>query len=101
MAEKQIGPASFVVINDDIRKANNEVIVSSDDNHFTARGGVSKAILAKVGPDVRRQLDYYGNRQFRQGQIAVTTGGDWNRRAVIHAAVIDSKQRLSCEPPPI
>lgn len=89
IAEMQIGRASFVVINDDIRKANTEIIVSSDDNHFTARGGVSKAILAKVGPDVRRQLDYYGRQQFRQGQIVVTTAGDWNRRAVIHAAVID------------
>ena len=89
VAEKQIGDASFVVINDDIRRANTEIIVSSDDNHFTARGGVSKAILEKVGPDVRRQLDCYGTQPFRQGQIVVTTGGDWNRRAVIHAAVID------------
>jgi O-acetyl-ADP-ribose deacetylase (regulator of RNase III) len=89
VAEKQIGGASFVVINDDIRKANTEIVVSSDDNHFTAGGGVSQTILAKVGHDVRRQLDYYGSQQFRQGQIVITTGGDWNRRAIIHAAVID------------
>jgi len=89
IAEKQIGGGSLVVINDDIRKANTEIIVSSDDNHFTARGGVSKMILGKVGPNVRRQLDYYGSQQFRQGQIATTTGGDWNRRAIIHAVVID------------
>lgn len=89
IAEKQIGSGSFVVINDDIQKANTEIIVSSDDNHFTARGGVSKAILGRVGPDVRRQLDYYASQRFRQGQIVITTGGDWNRRAIIHAAVID------------
>jgi O-acetyl-ADP-ribose deacetylase (regulator of RNase III) len=89
ISETQIGGGSFVVINDDIQKANTEIIVSSDDNHFTARGGVSKVILGKVGPDVRRQLDYYASQQFRQGQIVVTTGGDWNRRAIIHAAVID------------
>lgn len=89
VAEKQIGHTSFVVINDDIQKANTEIVVSSDDNHFTARGGVSKAILAKVGPEVRQQLDYYCKQQFHQGQIVVTTGGEWNRRAVIHAAVID------------
>jgi O-acetyl-ADP-ribose deacetylase (regulator of RNase III) len=89
IADKQIGGGSFVVINDDIRTANTDIIVSSDDNHFRARGGVSKLILGKVGPDVRKQLDYYGGQQFRQGQIAITTGGAWNRRAIIHPAVID------------
>lgn len=75
VAEKQIGAASFVVINDDIRNANTEVIVSSDDNHFTARGGVSKAILAKVGPDVRRQLDL-----LRKAAVSSRAGSGHNRR---------------------
>lgn len=87
--DKQIGVSSFVVINDDICHAASEVIVSSDDNHFTARGGVSKAILAMLGPEVRQQLDHFERKEFRQGHLAVTTGGNWNRRAVIHAAVID------------
>jgi O-acetyl-ADP-ribose deacetylase (regulator of RNase III) len=89
VAEKYVGRASFVVIHDDICHAATDIIVSSDDNHFTARGGVSKAILHKLGPDVRRQLDYFGTKQFRQGQLAITTGGTWQRRAVFHAAVID------------
>jgi O-acetyl-ADP-ribose deacetylase (regulator of RNase III) len=89
IVDKQIGAASFVVINDDICRASSDVIVSSDDNHFTARGGVSKAILKMLGPAVRQQLDYYERKEFRQGHLVVTTGGNWNRRAVIHAAVID------------
>ena len=90
--EKDYGSASFQVIQDDICKALTDVIVSSDDNHFRAQGGVSKAILDKTGPDVRRQLDYFESRIFRQGHLAITTGGDWKRRAVFHAAVIDLEE---------
>jgi O-acetyl-ADP-ribose deacetylase (regulator of RNase III) len=89
IVDKRIGRASFVIINDDICRAATDVVVSSDDNHFSARGGVSKAILQKAGPEVRRQLDYFEAKQFRQGHLAVTTGGQWDRRAVFHAAVID------------
>jgi O-acetyl-ADP-ribose deacetylase (regulator of RNase III) len=89
IVDEQIGASSFVVINDDICHAASDVIVSSDDNHFTSRGGVSKAILKMLGPGVRQQLDYYEGKGFRQGHLVITTGGHWNRRAVIHAAVID------------
>lgn len=92
IVDRQIGRASFVVINDDICQAATDVIVSSDDNHFTARGGVSRAILQRLGPEVRRQLDYFDTKQFRQGHLAVTTGGQWERRAAIHAAVIDLEE---------
>lgn len=87
IAEKQIGASSFVVINDDIRNARTDIIVSSDDNHFTSWDGVSKAIVDKAR--VRSQLEQYARQQFHQGQIVVTTGGEWNCRAIIHAAVID------------
>jgi O-acetyl-ADP-ribose deacetylase (regulator of RNase III) len=87
-----VGAASFVVLVDDLRNAGTDVIVSSDDNHFTARGGVSKAILDKAGTEVRRQLDAFATHRFRQGHLAITTGGDWRVRAVIHAAVIDLDQ---------
>jgi O-acetyl-ADP-ribose deacetylase (regulator of RNase III) len=89
VAEKQIGQVRLTVINDDIRHTTMEVIVSSDDNHFTARDGISKILLDKLGADVRRELDHYQKAGFRQGQVAVTTGGNWGRRAIIHAAVID------------
>jgi O-acetyl-ADP-ribose deacetylase (regulator of RNase III) len=87
--DRQLGHSRLLVINDDIRNAATDIVVSSDDNHFTARSGVSKLLLEKLGPNVRRELDHYGKAGFRQGQIAITTGGDWNRRAVIHPAVID------------
>jgi O-acetyl-ADP-ribose deacetylase (regulator of RNase III) len=43
----------------------------------------------RSAPTFAGSLIYYGKQQFRQGQVVVTTGGDWNRRALIHAAVID------------
>ena len=89
IADKELDGWSFLAIKDDIRNARTDIVVSSDDNHFRAEGGVSQCILEKVGQDVRRQLDYFKAQGFRQGQVVITTGGDWNRRAVIHAVVYD------------
>jgi O-acetyl-ADP-ribose deacetylase (regulator of RNase III) len=89
LADKDLDGWSFLAIKDDICNARTDIVVSSDDNHFRAEGGVSQRILQKVGQDVRRQLDYFKAQGFRQGQVVITTGGDWNRRAVIHAVVYD------------
>lgn len=89
LADAQIGPSKFVVINGDILTANTDVVVSSDDNHFTARGGVARAILRKSGQPVVDELKYFQALPFRQGQIVMTSGGDWKLRAIVHAAVID------------
>jgi O-acetyl-ADP-ribose deacetylase (regulator of RNase III) len=89
VVDRQIGQSRLLVINDDICNAATDIVVSSDDNYFTARDGVSKLLLDKLGPSVRRELEHYRSVRFRQGQLAITTGGDWGRRAVIHAAVID------------
>lgn len=92
VVDRQIGQSRLLVVNDDISNAATDIVVSSDDNYFTARDGVSKLLLDKLGPSVRRELEHYRDRRFRfrQGQVAITTGGDWEgRRAIIHAAVID------------
>jgi len=91
LADTEIGPtkSKFVVINGDILTASTDVVVSSDDNHFTARGGVAKAILRKAGEPILKELSRVRACQFRQGQIALTSGGEWKCRAIIHAAVID------------
>lgn len=84
-----IGKTKFDVINGNILDSRSEVIVSSDDNHFTARGGVAKAILEKGGGSVLEELSHYRRKNFRQGSIAITTGGEWDCRSIIHPAVID------------
>jgi O-acetyl-ADP-ribose deacetylase (regulator of RNase III) len=35
------------------------------------------------------RLKHFQSHRFKQGQIAITTGGDRERRAIIHPAVID------------
>ncbi|HYC61607.1 MAG TPA: macro domain-containing protein [Thermoanaerobaculia bacterium] len=89
LKDVEIGHTKFSAIHGDILEAPTDVVVSSDDNHFTARGGVAKAILKRVGSGPRRELEHFRRCGFRQGQIAITTGGKWKRRAVFHAAVID------------
>jgi O-acetyl-ADP-ribose deacetylase (regulator of RNase III) len=89
LAERDVGTASFLVLIDDILNARTDVIVTSDDNHFTARGGVSKAVRQRGGDEMQRQLDAFKRHPFRQGHVVVTTGGSLPVRAVIHAAVID------------
>ena len=72
-----IGKTKFDVINGNILDSRSDVIVSSDDNHFSARGGVAKAILGKSGTLVIKELSHYRKRKFQQGNIAITTGGEW------------------------
>jgi O-acetyl-ADP-ribose deacetylase (regulator of RNase III) len=89
LAATLVGKAKFDVINGNILDSRSDVIVSSDDNHFSARGGVAKAILGKAGTTVAEELALYRRKSFRQGEIVITTGGDWECRAIIHPAVID------------
>lgn len=96
--ERIIGSATiqgvkFDVTNENILNSASDVVVSSDDNHFGARGGVAKAILSRAGERVRRELNTYGRQRFRQGHVAITSGGDWGRRAILHPVVIDVDER--------
>lgn len=87
--ETTFGKAKIDVINGNILDSRADIIVSSDDNYFGARGGVAKAIMEKAGSPVAEELERYRRKQFRQGQLVVTTGGNWDCRAIVHPAVID------------
>lgn len=89
LGEASIGRVKFDVINDNILGSRADVIVSSDDNQLRAMGGVAKAVLVKAGSDVAKELARYSRTPLRQGQLVITTGGDWGCRAIIHPAVID------------
>src|SRR6476659_6454362 len=75
----------------DISTAQSDVLVSSDDNFFQAKGGVAKAILKQAGTNTERELSYYRTLKPKlgQGDLTVTTGGATESRFIIHAAVID------------
>jgi len=93
-----LGNTKFDVLHGDITKATTEIVVSSDDNHFTAGGGVAKAINEKAGPDIQRELERVRQFRFRQGHLAVTTGGNWKCRALIHAITVDlNEHRFATE----
>lgn len=89
LAELELNDARIAVIVGDIVNAKTDVLVSSDDNHFRALGGVAKAILKTAGKDVEKQLAHYRRYISRQGDIVVTTGGQTDARVIIHPAVID------------
>lgn len=89
LAECQIGGTMLQIVSDDIVGSKADIVVSSDDNYFTARGGVAKAILTKGGTEIAQQLSKFRRHKFRQGQLAVTTGGKSGWRAILHTAVID------------
>jgi len=89
LAERQIGRTMLQIVSDNIVDSKADVVVSSDDNHFTARGGVAKAILTKGGTELDQELSSFRRHKFRQGQLAVTSGGKSEWRAVLHTAVID------------
>jgi O-acetyl-ADP-ribose deacetylase (regulator of RNase III) len=93
LARWDVNGTSFVVLNENIMVAKADVVVSSDDNHFSAAGGVAKAILSKAGSQVEAELARYRKHEFRQGQLVVTTGGEWGCRALIHPAVIDFERK--------
>jgi O-acetyl-ADP-ribose deacetylase (regulator of RNase III) len=89
LAECQIGRTMLQIVSDNIVDSKADVVVSSDDNHFTARGGVARAILTKGGAGIDQELSNFRRHKFRQGQLAMTTGGTSGWRAILHTAVID------------
>lgn len=93
LAEANCGDVRFAAYNTDILSGEYDVLVSSDDSKFQAKGGVAKVILEKAGDDVWSELHHYRDAsfRFRQGDIAITTGGRTGARAIIHPVVIDFK----------
>ena len=89
LLETKFGKAKFDVLQDNIVNSSADVLVSSDDNHLQARGGVAKAIWDAAGPSMHCELEQRRAHRLRQGKIAVTGGGNLNCRAVVHPAVID------------
>ncbi|HJU03591.1 MAG TPA: macro domain-containing protein [Nitrospiraceae bacterium] len=82
------------VLNSNITSATTDIIVSSDDNWLSAKGGVAKAIVTKAGLEVAGELERHRRykRKLRQGEIAITTGGLTGARAIFHPAIIDLDQ---------
>jgi serine/threonine protein kinase len=75
------------VVTGDIRKQNVDAIVSSDDERLSMSGGVSKAILASAGPQLKVEADRFV--PVRQGRVVATSAGKLPQRFVFHAVTLD------------
>jgi O-acetyl-ADP-ribose deacetylase (regulator of RNase III) len=76
-----------------------EAIASSDDNYFSMAGGVSAAILAACGPEVRDAAQ--ARSPVRAGEVVVTGAGALEQRgvrALLHAAVVDLDADIALQP---
>lgn len=76
-----------------------EGLASSDDNYFSMGGGVSAAILAACGPEVRDAAQ--ARSPVRAGEVAVTGAGVLQARgvrAILHVAVVDLDADIALQP---
>lgn len=72
-----------------IEDAKTDVLVSSDDNHLQALGGVAKVLLDRAGAETRSGLYKYSKFKLKQGQVAITTAGSMKALAIFHPVVIN------------
>lgn len=88
------GKSRFDIINGNISETGSEIIVSTDDNLFSASGGVAKAISGHAGRQVAQDLDILRRFRWRQGSVAITRAGKFQSRYIAHAVVIDHNKNL-------
>jgi O-acetyl-ADP-ribose deacetylase (regulator of RNase III) len=86
------GKVALLIESIDITSVQAEALVSSDDNHLTMGGGVSRAILEQAGPKVQQQARHQA--PVRMGDVVVTIGGNLRAKHIFHCAVIDVDRRL-------
>lgn len=78
-----VGKSTVTVLLGDILDAPADVVVSSDDNQLSMRGGVSKALRAAGGEWIPRDAAKQAPAQV--GSVVVSSAGELQRRHVFHA----------------
>src|SRR5437763_858042 len=72
-----------------------DALVSSDDSHLTASGGVARALRQQAGIDVRRECDQIAQeRHLTVGDVVSTAPGRLPCHHLYHAITIDFDRRL-------
>ncbi|XP_058642232.1 poly(ADP-ribose) polymerase family member 14-related sequence 1 isoform X2 [Onychostoma macrolepis] len=82
--ETTVGGVTLQVLSGDITLEKTDVIVNSSNKEFTAKSGVSKAILDKAGPNVETECLQLG-AQANSGLI-MTQAGNLQCKKIIHIA---------------
>ena len=86
----RIGNSVVRVASGDICTSKCEVIVSSDDSHFTQGGGVSHAIACAGGWSIRDHAQKLIPVDL--GDVAVTVAGNLPQKYIFHAVTIDCER---------
>ena len=72
-----------------------DALVSSDDNHLSAGGGVSRALAVAAGIDIRKECRVLVEKKIpRLCDVVVTSAGLLNARYIYHAITIDLDRHL-------
>ncbi|XP_026127707.1 poly [ADP-ribose] polymerase 14-like isoform X1 [Carassius auratus] len=90
--ETTVGGVTLQVLNGDITLEKTDVIVNSSNKDFTAKSGVSKAILDKAGPNIETECQQLG-AQANSGLI-MTQGGNLQCKKIIHIAAHSDAIRI-------
>uniref|UniRef100_H3AVP7 Poly [ADP-ribose] polymerase n=1 Tax=Latimeria chalumnae TaxID=7897 RepID=H3AVP7_LATCH len=90
--EVQMGSVVLQVASGDITKESTDVIVSSSNNNFTLKAGVSKAILEAAGNAVElecQQLGAQANQEY-----VITQSGNLQCKKIIHVAGVTDLNQI-------
>uniref|UniRef100_A0A8C1XM30 Poly [ADP-ribose] polymerase n=1 Tax=Cyprinus carpio TaxID=7962 RepID=A0A8C1XM30_CYPCA len=90
--ETTVGRITLQVLNGDITLEKTDVIVNSSNKDFTAKSGVSKAILDKAGPNVETECQQLG-AQANSG-LVMTQAGNLQCKKIIHIAAHSDAVRI-------
>ena len=72
-----------------------DILVSSDDNHLSAGGGVSRALAVAAGSEIRKECRVLVEKNPpRIGDVVRTSAGLLNARYIYHAITIDHNRQL-------
>lgn len=82
-----INDTIFRVTYGSITEIEADALVSSDDNHLTMGGGVSRAILRAGGGTIQQEARKH--IPLKIGEVAVTSAGNLPAKFVFHAVTID------------
>lgn len=88
----QINNSTLRVIFGDITSSTTDVIVSSDDEHLTMGGGISKAIRMKTGQDIYNETKKHTPACL--GDVIVTGAYEMPHKYVFHSITISKDKRL-------
>jgi O-acetyl-ADP-ribose deacetylase (regulator of RNase III) len=87
-----IGNSRLHIVFGDISTATTDVIMTSDDTHFSMGGGTSKAVLEAAGEEIRKEAQKQG--PVEPGTVIITAPwklGERGVKRVFHAAVVRPK----------